>query len=776
MIIPHVNLGEIGVVGDQNGQALPLSAWTDSLNVRFTPLGIEKIAESTLRIPTTYTFQCFTTKLRNGNVHIFAASRGGLHMYDGAEWFFTPADISEDTLWQFTHWGDTVIFNCPEYAPFMFDWDTVEDPESVPENGYFIPLPKWGIISTEWDLSTGGDPSFDTEARCERLVAYKSQLVAVGLTMKEPIDAELDPENIPEESPVYEKTERRQKNNVVWVSDTTSDPTYKLPEGESGGGADAGISGAVRGGPPSWDYVSPATLAVQQVVGAADGRYIAAEPLNDSIIIYTATAAHALIFTGGQYVVQTRRLFERGIAGPRCVCQFGNNHFVIDGDQLYVHDGSTASRVGEDMFDVEFFKRAINLKTAVVTHDPENREVWIYYDTIYGRKSAIFSYSTGTFGWADGEADSRAITYSTRGYLPQTGAQWGDMTAPWKDYQEPDDYLLWPDDWQGEFGIPLSDVSTTNTIQLWSDEELSAERWRLVVKEDKLLSKPPYKWSIKWKTEKLKFDEGTLVSYDVPTRFLPHTLTDYAGPTWFNRLKINGNVVGEKQLYSGSASGIREWRITWKDDYNPTVNYVPIGGNILPITEPAEFELEVAINIDPSRTNQWEEDDRNNFSWLFVTPDHYKIGSINPLYDGNERWRWIDQFTYTNKPYILANTSFGIYQKEAYFSNERESWVERKAIDLDDAGINGWVIKHLKQYHMQLAGEGKVGIRTGWAESALADPNWEKPTWLDETGDGSYQADMRTSGRYLSLRFEFKEMGYFRWANGYMDIEVSGRR
>ena len=97
-------------------------------------------------------------------------------------------------------------------------------------------------------------------------------------------------------------------------------------------------------------------------------------------------------------------------------------------------------------------------------------------------------------------------------------------------------------------------------------------------------------------------------------------------------------------------------------------------------------------------------------------------------------------------------------------------------IDLDDAGINGWVIKHLKQYHMQLAGEGKVGIRTGWAESALADPQWEKPTWLDENGDGSYQADMRTTGRYLSLRFEFKEMGQFRWANGYMDIEVSGRR
>ena len=136
----------------------------------------------------------------------------------------------------------------------------------------------------------------------------------------------------------------------------------------------------------------------------------------------------------------------------------------------------------------------------------------------------------------------------------------------------------------------------------------------------------------------------------------------------------------------------------------------------------------------------------------------------------------LDQTTYTLKPKILALTSFGLHQKEAFFANNRECWVERKAIDLDDAGINGWVIKHLKQYHMQLAGEGKVGIRTGWAESALADPQWEKPAWLDENGDGSYQADMRTTGRYLSLRFEFKEMGQFRWANGYMDIEVSGRR
>lgn len=583
MIIPHINLGQIGVVGDQNGQALPANAWTDSLNVRFTPLGLEKIAESTLRIPTgSSNFQIFTTKLHEGQVYIFAASKGGLHMYDGTDWYFTPAEVSDDAIWQYTHWGDTVIFNCPEYAPFMFDWAKVEDPSI--SSGYFIPLPKWGIISTEWDLTTGGDPSFDTEARCERLIAYKSQLVAIGLKHKEPLDADIDPENPGDTSPDYEKSELKDKSNIVWVSNTTSDPTYKVPEGAPGGGADAGLTGLTAGGPPSWDYISPATLSVQQVVGAADGRYIAAEQLNESIIIYTATAAHALTFTGGQYVVQTRRLFMRGAAGPQCVVEFGNNHFVVDGDQLYIHDGSTATRVGEDMFDVEFFKRAVNLKSATICHDQENREIWIYFDTNYGRKSCIYSYATGTFGWGDGEAQGAPIIYSVRGYLPQTGSQWGDMTQPWHELKDPEDPSV--------------------------------------------------------------------------------------------------------------------------EDY----------------------------------------------------------------------WTWGAQKTYTLKPKVLALTSLGIHQKEAFFANNRECWVERTAIDLDDAGINGWVIKHLKQYHMQIAGEGKVGIRTGWAESALASPEWEKPTWLDDEGDGSYQADMRTTGRYLSLRFEFKEMGQFRWANGYMDIEVSGRR
>ena len=833
MIIPHAQLGQIGVVGDQNGQALPVNAWTDSLNVRFTNLGIEKIAESTLRLETPAKLEIFTTKRRYGKVYLFGASAGGLHVYNGDTWQFTPAQKQPDEYWQFTHWGDTVIFNCPSFAPFMFDWDAYDTNLSA----LFTPLPKWGMISTADNLENGEDPSFDTELRCQRLLSYKSQLVAVGVSYKEPkrvpvpdrdpIYAEEAPEKYDEdaaleledgdqwyvvtdpdfdyddpssdgltlkiwsgENDAWEtlaiKSELLEKDNVVWVSDTTADPTYKVPEGAAGGGADAGVTGAVAGGPPSWDYISPATLSVQQVVGASDGRYIAAELLNEAVIIYTATAAHALIFTGGQYVVQTRRLFQRGCAGRQCVVEFSGNHFVIDGDQLYIHDGSQATRVGEDMFDVEFFKRAVNLNSATLCHDPENREIWIYFDTKYGRKSCIYSYATGTFGWGDGEASGQPIQYASRGYLPAQGAQWGDMVGPWNDYKEPKDAYIYPVEESLEDTVSSNDITFENWGKDYFDPDDPQLRWQLRIRiqppggdpsgqdvTNKYIQK--MSWSYPINLDKAKAGDRVMMYLRQRLTVYNQALaTDigYSGEATIQRTYINGSLVDTISKYGS----ITQSAINGPDDYeHQPVFTIRDGWDTSNLTIKIEIE---------SPLQQWYINNPNpdagsyfpTISNLAVDPEGYFVGELQPLYQDSTYWRWIDQTTTSEKPKVLAITSFGVHQKEAFFDTNRECWVERTAIDLDDAGINGWTIKHLKQYHMQLAGEGTVGIRTGWADSALAAPAWEKPTWLDELGDGSYQADMRTTGRYLSLRFEFKEMAEFRWANGYMDVEVSGRR
>jgi hypothetical protein len=595
VIIPHASLGQIGVVGDQNGQALPVNAWTNSMNVRFGQLGVEKIKEPALRVKTPEKMDIFTTKIRNGRSYIFAASANGLWTFIPAsgsgpsweeqegswadagrtwdetrnlsgddKWIYTTASKG-NSEWNFTHWGDTVIFNCYEMPPQMWDWDARQ----------WVDLPKWGIISTEWDLTTGGDPSFDTELRCQRLLSYKSQLVAIGIKHRDPIDANLDPENIPGKSPTYQKSDVLEKDNVVWVSNVTSDPTYKVPEGEPGGGADAGITGLTAGGPPSWDYISPATLSVQQVVGAGDGRYIAAMPLGEAIIIYTITAAHALIFTGGQYVVQTQRLFQRGCAGPLALCEFDGQHFVVSSDQMYIHDGITATRIGQEMFDMEFYKRAVNLESATISHDPPNKELWIYFDTNYGRKGAIYNYSTGTFGWHDGLArKGQPISYASRGYVPQSGATWGSMRGSWRD----------------------------------------------------------------------------------------------------------------------------------------------TGGS------------------------------------------------------------WGSQHDFSFSPVQLGLASDGIYQCQAFYGTEKDCWVERLSMDFDDVGVSHWVNKHMKQYWLQMSGEGTVGVRVGWSETPFDAPEWEKPVWIDTEEDSPLRVDVRTTGRVLSMRFELAEMLEFRWPSGTFNVEAVGVR
>ena len=221
------------------------------------------------------------------------------------------------------------------------------------------------------------------------------------------------------------------------LANVTSDPTYKVPEGQAGVVPTRVCLVLCR-----WPAILGLHFSCNAVCSAGGWRWrwslYSGGAIGEAIIIYTITAAHALIFTGGQYVVQTQRLFMRGAAGPLSLCEFDDNHFVISPDQMYIHDGVTATRVGQQLFDMEFFKRAVNLETATISHDPPNKEIWIYFDTNYGRKGAIYNYSTGTFGWHDGLArKDRPVSYASRGYLPQTGATWGSMRTSWKNASGP---------------------------------------------------------------------------------------------------------------------------------------------------------------------------------------------------------------------------------------------------------------------------------------------------------------------------------------------------
>lgn len=391
--IPLRGLGKLGVTPDSQGQALPIGAWDDSRNVRFAGLSMEKMLEPILEmeIPllidpigaiTPKWMQDWSDGLSTYVAIAVGASDGDYLLFwrrgseaDMGTWVIAGGPYPEGQ-WQSFDWGDTCIFNNGQAAPQVFDQGSM----------MFIDLPKWGVISTAADLTDNLEPSRDTGALCTVILPYKSYLVALGVT----------------ESGLY-------RPNTVWWSNST--PLIGLNEGVEG-----------TGGPPDWDYESPGSLSGKSEVGAGDGALTWGHILNENLICYTEGSATAMQFVGGGFVMQFRRLFNKGCAGLHLAVEFNNQHYVLSRDQLYIHDGSTVKLIARDRVEEEFFKRAgkggrfgganVDWTTAFMVKNPDRKEVVLAFNERYGevdaRGALVYNFEDDNYTWMDASAEEAA--------------------------------------------------------------------------------------------------------------------------------------------------------------------------------------------------------------------------------------------------------------------------------------------------------------------------------------------------------------------------------
>ena len=369
MRIPLKDFGKYGVVNDTLNASLPVGTWTDARNVRFTGQQIEKLLEPLLTSlfeveveegegdegggDTLATKPVWMQGWRDGLAsNVVVATQTRLYYYskafksDPGVWIDVsrPGGYSDSGLWDSFSWGNTVIFNN------MFDPPQIFNPTTLS----FSDLPGWGKISSASDISDGAAPSLNTNSSCRILKPYKNFLVACGIS----------------ENGEYQP-------NTVWWSDSTNLASYISADG---------------GGPPNWDYESPATLSGRSEVGIGDGAITCAAVLNENLIVYTESSATAMQLVGGADIMSFRRLFQKGAAARHCAVEVNNRHFVLGRDQIYVHDGSTVQLIAKDRIEEEFFERVgkggrfggevVDWESVQVIKNPDRKEVIVNYTRV----------------------------------------------------------------------------------------------------------------------------------------------------------------------------------------------------------------------------------------------------------------------------------------------------------------------------------------------------------------------------------------------------------
>lgn len=795
MFVPLGNFGKYGVVSDTLNSALPIGTWTDARNMRFSGIQMEKMLEPTLVAPLVdeddnaladvQWMQAFDDGLTS-YVVVAAATQLWI-LRRGAEddvGFFidvsrTTGSYSPDGQWDSFAWGDTCIFNNGIDAPQIYD---------AGEQA-FVDLPGWGFISSGDDISAGADPSIDTNASCRVLKPFRNFLVACGVTER-----------------------GKYQPNAVWVSDATSLAGFDP-------GAVAG------GGPPSWDYESPATLSGKFEVGAGSGAISCAVGLNENMVIYTEGSATIMQYVAGSSLVMSfRRLFGKGAAGARCVTEFSNRHFVVSRDELYVHDGSVPLPVAEDRVEEEFYRRVgkggrfgggdVDWEALQVLVDPDRKEVICAFTDPDGVREALhWNFSEDNYTWADASVGTLIPGTPTGGNAAAVapGAvvclDFEDINpsypaSPANDFARVASFYNGGTSNKGTSGpnygvdfniqalaLSLEDEThhpdSSNTSRGGQGDPTSQRGGVFFLTGD-----------FTYLTVPAGFDTGLSLYYSAINQ--PGAVQIYDGEDGTGSILATlllpttpslppaGYDAAFVPFYAASVafSGVAK-----SVDFFGTINQIIFDditfGSLTPGTPPMvpgvpTYGLDPAVCMKyqpaPGWQVTWDDLDAAGTTWDDLTTDGT---AWNDLYSGRAE---------RNLYWLTAN---GLYAADQYVETEggKQYFVERRNIDLNDVveqfTTSRWI--YAKQMYLHLASQiaadntdvNEFDIQVGWSDTLMDEPDWLPLTTINlqtRANGGKVKYDFRSTGRYLALRFYFNRTGPIQMTGAEIDVaQTHGR-
>ena len=212
--------------------------------------------------------------------------------------------------------------------------------------------------------------------------------------------------------------------------------------GEQGGSRSIAISDAIvtPGTLPHWDFSNADSFA--QIIDLSldtDGDLLSAYEQNGVVYINTTTNVIALTYQGDGIWAQAALPFPNGVLSSRASAVIPNGFFNIGNRTMYVHDGTTATTIGEGKFSETWFDSVNESRINEVQciYDPRSKSVWIKTPiTSDTQEIWIYNLENNTMQVLDDHQEIAYLFFSAEG-IPTIPFTWDSFNenSTWEDIE-----------------------------------------------------------------------------------------------------------------------------------------------------------------------------------------------------------------------------------------------------------------------------------------------------------------------------------------------------
>lgn len=287
-------------------------------------------------------------------------------------------------------------------------------------------------------------------------------------------------------------------------------------------------------------------------------------------------------------------------------------------------------------------------------------------------------------------------------------------------------------------------------------------------------------------------------------------------------------IVAGSQVDGATSATFNTLVATTSNSYTPVYCLVTDAGDS--VTTATEVALAISLSsiINNTRHALVYNYDDDNFTWkdpyveIGSDAEGYKLYDVSYQHYGftpgwQERWsdyalggvsestwaeanaiaqasrvRWVDTFDKSDSKEVIQVTNGLVYRADQIdnrYGSLKQYYAKRTQMDLDDL-VPDWTSNKMKQikqfvFHMQsderfiTDDPNTIDFYVGWSQNLMEDPNWKAPVTIplrDRSNGGKYKVDYRTSGRYLSMKYDLRNSKQLAFTGGDIDAKEAGGR